>query len=107
MELTITERLLLSGILPQQGNFVTLKIVRKLKEALSFTEEEIARFKLKVDDEEGTVKWDKTADVPTEIAIGESAMSTIVSALKKLDAEQKLLAQQCELYERFVVSKEE
>lgn len=41
MELTITERLKLAEILPTRENILTLKIVRKLREALSFSEEEL------------------------------------------------------------------
>ncbi len=41
MELTIQERMNLANILPPQGDILTLKIVRKLRETLSFSEEEL------------------------------------------------------------------
>ncbi|KKL25025.1 hypothetical protein LCGC14_2409420, partial [marine sediment metagenome] len=40
MKLTIPERLVLVTILPAEGDYTTLKLVRKLRESLSFTEEE-------------------------------------------------------------------
>ena len=41
MELTTVERVKLAGLLPPQGDILTLKIVRKLRETLSFSEEEL------------------------------------------------------------------
>ena len=41
MELTTIERTKLVGLLPPQGDMLTLKIVRKLRETLSFSEEEL------------------------------------------------------------------
>lgn len=44
MELTIQERVKLLEILPAQGDLLTLKILRKLRETLSFSEEELTKF---------------------------------------------------------------
>ena len=41
MELTTVERLKLLEILPPEGDILTLKILRKLRETLSFTEDEL------------------------------------------------------------------
>ena len=41
MELTTIERLKLLEVLPPTGDILTLKIVRKLRETLSFSEEEL------------------------------------------------------------------
>ena len=41
MELTIVERLKLVELLPDQESILTLKIIRKLRETLSFSEEEL------------------------------------------------------------------
>jgi len=45
--LNLGERFALLGILPQEGNFATLKVVRKLRENLSLTEEEMKHFEVK------------------------------------------------------------
>ena len=73
MELSIKERLLLSGVLPQQGNIATLKIVRQLKEDLSFSEEEFKEINLQKSGEDG-FRWDK--DISKDIQIGEKAVWT-------------------------------
>jgi len=44
MKLTILERIKLLEVLPPQGDLTTLKILRKLRESLSFSEEELKHF---------------------------------------------------------------
>ncbi len=44
MELTLTERLTLSGILPNQGTILTHRLIRNLKESLGFSDEEAVLF---------------------------------------------------------------
>ena len=47
MKLTVLERFTGLQILPQEGDFVTLKIMRKLKEALAMSEKELVEFEIK------------------------------------------------------------
>ncbi len=41
MKLTVLERLRAQGLLPGEGDFATLKVVRKARETLSFNDEEL------------------------------------------------------------------
>ena len=102
MKLTVFERVVLLGILPEQGNFLTLKIVRQLREGLSFTETELKALDLKQNGDQ--VTWNPAAANPegTEIIIGEKATDIIVEALKKLNDEGKLMEQHFTLYEKFI-----
>ena len=102
MKLTVFERITLLGVLPEHGNFVTLKIIRQLREALSFTEQELASLELKQDGD--LVTWNPAAAEPggSEIIIGEKATDIIVEALKKLNDEGKLMEQHFTLYEKFI-----
>jgi hypothetical protein len=100
MELSVFERLILLNILPKEGDFTTLKIVRKLREDLSFSESEHTALQFKQDG--GNVQWKQEGDVPVEISIGEKATDLIVEVLKKLDKEKKLQESHFTLYERFV-----
>jgi hypothetical protein len=102
MLLKLLDRVTLLGVLPEQGDFVTLKIVRKLRESLAFDEEEISRLKIQQND--GVITWDTLADEGKEVTIGEKASDLIVGCLKKLDKEQKLTAQHYDLYEKFIVT---
>ncbi len=100
MNLNTHDRLILLGTLPKEGDFATLKIVRQLREDLSFSEEEIKRLHLQRTPEGYT--WEPGADVPRDIAIGEKATDIIVEALQHLNAEKRLTESHYALYERFV-----
>lgn len=117
MKLSVFERILLLNILPVESNFTTLKIVRKMKENLSFTEEEHKALNFKQAGEtfsdengkkqvvgEGQIKWTAEADGEKEIEIGEKATDIIADALKKLnDANPpRLRNEHMSLYEKFV-----
>jgi hypothetical protein len=100
MQLTVMERLVLLSILPREGNFTTLRLMRKLREDLSFSEEE---HKLLGFIQEGDrVKWNLQADVVKNFDFGDVVIETITNQLKKLDKENKLSEDSFTLYEKFV-----
>ncbi len=103
MKLNTFERLILLNILPHEGDFTTLKIIRKLRETLSFSEEEHKR--LQFQQEGGQVKWKIEGDVVKDINLGEKATDIIVEALKKLDKEKKLKDEHYSVYTLFVGDK--
>jgi hypothetical protein len=100
MELTVLERLMLLSILPQEGDFTTLKIIRNLKEELSFSEEEHKKLNFRQFD--GKMEWDLAGDENKDVAIGEKATDVIVACLKKINDEKKLNESLFSLYEKFV-----
>ena len=101
MKLGVFDRLILLNILPREGNFVALKIVRKMLEDLSFSEEEHKALEFKEGDN-GQVLWKSEADKPKNISIGEKATDIIVEVLKKLNGDKKLQDQHYSLYEKFI-----
>lgn len=125
MLLTVFERLILLNVLPKEGDFTTLKIVRQLREDLSWTEEEHAalQFHTKCRDcghrmeltdqacpecgggQDGQIHWITKAAQDAEIPIGEKATDIIVATLKALDEQKSLRDEHFTLYERFVESK--
>ncbi len=102
MKLNVFERLALLNVLPKQGNFVTLKIIRELKEDLSFDEKEIKELELTVDSENGNATWNPEKDKGKEIEIGGQANKVIVEALEKLDKQNKMTENHMSLYEKFI-----
>lgn len=100
MELGVYERIVLLGILPKEGDFTTLKIVRGMREDLSFSEEEHKALEFVQDG--SNIQWKKDADVPRNINFGEKATDLIVETLKKLDEQKKLKEEYYSLYEKFV-----
>jgi hemerythrin superfamily protein len=105
MEFTIFERLLLLRALPAEGNIITLRIVRDLRNNLSLTEEEIKDQEVKQDETTQLIKW-KNPDYKKEIVIGEKAMDIIAESLTKLNRENKLTMEYLPLYEKIVEKKE-
>lgn len=105
MKLTVSERFVLLGILPPEGNFVTLRVIRELQKNLSFSEEEIKDYSIKIGFDKGTstAKWDVVkGNVAKEVKIGEMATQLIVDQLKKLDKEKRLKPIMMTIYEKFV-----
>lgn len=100
MKLNVHDRIVLLSVLPIAGDFLTLKIVRQLRESLSFSEQEIATLKIQNDGQQ--VKWDAEVEPNKDVQIGEKATDIIVAALKKLDEDKKLDQGTFGLYELFV-----
>lgn len=107
LKLSVYERLVLLNILPKEGNFITLKIIRQLREGLSFNEKEIKDLKLGINQEKGTATWEQEKDPNKEVEIGREAKKIIVEVLEKLDKDGKLTQEHFSLYEKFVEEKEE
>ena len=100
MELNILERITILQILPQEGNFTTLKIVRDLQASLAPSEEEFKEFEIKQVDNMTT--WNEKGREGKEITIGEKASDVVMEALEKLDKEKKLTANHISIYEKFI-----
>jgi hypothetical protein len=101
MRLSIAERAALLGILPREGNIVTLRIVRDLKGALSFSEEEIREAEIQTT-AEGWVFWNPAKAIESEIEIGPTALGVIRDSLKAANDKGKLTETTAGLYERFI-----
>ena len=103
MELDAGERLVLLHILPKEGDLTTLRIVRDLQAALSFTEEEHKLYDFRMVD--GNTHW-SNPEVKVEVPIGKKAMEIIRAAIKDLDAKKKLNLAFLPVCERFLEDEE-
>lgn len=100
MELTVAERLMLLGLLPAEGDLTTLRIVRELREALSFDEAEHARLALR--QEGDRVLW--TDDGGTKaVDIGAKARRLIADKLEQMNSDGKLTEQHLSLCDKFEI----
>jgi len=134
MKLEVHERIILQSILPQEGDYITLKLVRKLRETLSFNEKEITdiEFKyhwrcpkcekvevaaetLKCTDCDiymkpaGSVSWDesKASKFIKDVHMGDKMLALCETTLKKLSDDGKLTEQHISLYEKFNKAEDE
>jgi len=67
MKLNVLDRLLLLNMLPAEGSYTNLKLVREVREGLSFTEEEHGHLNFKTENEQ--IKWNDF--ITTNKATGE------------------------------------
>ena len=100
MKLNVAERLVLLNLLPREGGITTLRIVRELRDNLSFSEEEHKTLQFKSEDN-GT-QWESDAIGETEIEIGPRAYTLIAEILEKLDKDEKLVEDYMSGWEKFV-----
>ncbi len=101
MKLSVMERLTLLGLLPKEGNFTTLKIVRELRESLSFDDKENKELDFKFLDS-GGVSWNDRKAKEKEFKFNDTASGIITDALKELDKEKKLRDEHFTIYEKFM-----
>ena len=98
MKLDVGDRLVLLSILPKEGDLTTIRIVHDLRQALSFSEEELKTLNIRSEGE-GMV-WDG-ADGVKEIPIGPQAQVRISEVLERLDKEEKITEDHLSLWEKF------
>jgi len=103
VELSVLERLILVGILPSKGNATTLKLVRQLREELSFDEDEHELLNFIQEGE--NIRWNQS-DTVKDVEIGPKMMSIIVEELSSLDEKETLNSEQLALYEKFIETTE-
>lgn len=100
MNLNVLERLLVLNLLPKEGTFTNLKLLRVARENLSFTEEENKALNFKQENDQ--IVWINDAVGDKEIDTGEVVTRLIVKELKKLDKEEKLKDEFLSLYDKYI-----
>lgn len=95
---SVIDRALIMQLLPAEENVLTLRIIRKIKDEIGFSEEELKQIKM-VDG--GNISKQQTLPAK-EIEIGEKGFDVIATALKQLNDRKKLTELHIPLYERFV-----
>jgi len=126
MLLTISERFALSGVLPPQGDILTLKDIRKLKEELAISEEDrkAVQFFNEYECPECKVKdafpapvkcgkcdvWMKPTgqvgcsnwEFEKEVPIADYLKELITATLKKMNDDKTLEEKHITIYEKFI-----
>lgn len=100
-KLNISERLMIMQILPKEGNFVLLKMIRDLNSKVGFSADEIQEFNIKTNDDK--ITWDSKGMVEKAIDFKIKELEIIADALKKLDKESKLEFRHFSIFEKFAI----
>ncbi len=105
IELTVGERVMLGTMLaPIAADVVTLRIVRKLQEELSFSDEETEA--LEFERKDSRVTWNTNVPQTKEFDFQPGALRVIHEQLKKANASKTLTLQQLDLYDKFCPEEE-
>lgn len=103
MKLFLVERMLILELIPTEGDYATLKEVRKTREMLSLTPEENKKFNIERKD--GIMTWDSPGTTyEKDIPLSEWATTTIQEELRRRNTEKKLDDRIFPLYEKFIVA---
>lgn len=100
-KLKVIDRVLLNGLLPVENDIVTLKVIKKLREDIGFSEEELKQTGLRKSEDGKSVNWDNDS-VEKEIEIGEKGQEIIFEELKSMNKQKKLTEDHFHLYDLFV-----
>jgi hypothetical protein len=103
--LSISERIVLaSSALPPESDFVTLKLVRKIKDQIGFSDEELREFEISSDQTEGGItrfKWNTSKERSIEFEFGQKSVEVIKQSLDTLANKKKANEQHLDLWEKF------
>ena len=100
IELNLPERLNLLGILPKEGNIVTMRSVRKLLDTLALKDEEIKEWEVKTIGQ--NVKWNSESKTEKILEFSDVATGIIKLSLKKLAKEEKITLQTIGVFDKFI-----
>jgi len=97
--LNVIERGTILSILPKEGNFITLRLIRDLASKVGLSAQEITDFEIVTTENRTT--WNMKGAAPTELEFVESEVDIIKKQLKDLNEKQKLTSEMFTLYEKF------
>ena len=100
VELTIAQRAILMQIIPQEGDFLTFKIIKDMKSQIGFSEEDLQKFEIKQVDK--IMTWNREKEETKTVSLGEKGIEIIITALHKLNDEKKINDTNFDLYQQFV-----
>lgn len=108
MKLNVQDRLILLTVLPKEGNFTNLKLLRVAKEELSFTEAENVALNFREVGEGSSRKliWNTDKVPDKEIELGKVVTGLVEKELQRLDKTGKLTMDHLPIYEKFFPNKE-
>lgn len=99
VQLSVLDRLLVLNALPAEDNIVTLRLIRKVKEQLGFTDDELKELEFKTVENKTT--WKNTVEAK-EFDLSEKTIEMIADALKALSDKKKLTDAHLDLYDKVV-----
>lgn len=100
MKLSVSDRLTMLNLLPKEGTFVNLKLIRVAREELSFNE--VENRALGFQQKGNQLTWDPKVVISKEINLDQVTTLMVADALKGLNEKGMLRDEHVSLYEKFV-----
>ena len=101
--LNIKERIiLLLQIIPKEGSFTDICVIRDLQNKLSVSDKERTDFEIR-ELPNGFIKWNEKKETDKEFNFGENSIRIIYDSLKEMDKKQKLTVNHVCLYKKFIL----
>ena len=105
VSLSVLDRLMVMNVLPAENDFTTIKLLRNLKDAIGFNEEESKALNFRhqnMGDGKTSTLWNQGVVADKEYDLGERTVSIITEQLKKLNEQKKLTESHIGIYEKVV-----
>ena len=100
MKLTVKERFGVMGLLPNEANWATRRLIRDLVAKVGFSAEDHEKFGIRMDGDR--VMWNSDVEQEAEFDLKGPETAMIVESLQKLDTEKKLTSEHDTLCEKFL-----
>jgi hypothetical protein len=102
MKLALSERLVALELLPKEDDWAGVKEIRKAREILSFTPEEMKKYS--IIQEGQMVKWSVEGNsYEVDLPMSEWITTQIQDVLRKKNKEKKLSERDIPIYQKFIV----
>ena len=115
IELNISERMILLGLLPDKGNIDQIRKISLLRGLIGFDDAEILKMNIRKPNElyyddngqqavvpEGKIIWDDENEEPRQFKFGASDLNIIYDILNGLNDSGQLTEEHISLYEKFM-----
>lgn len=100
-KLTIPERVHILNLLPNEGSFVTLRVIREISSIVGFSASEIVNYDIK--ESNGEITWNDLGNKETSINLIDEQAEIIRKELRKKDADETLNMGIYSVYEKFMM----
>jgi len=101
MLLDAKARLVLTGILPKEGDVITLRLLRELVGKVALSADELQTLEVVSNPITNLTTWNTEADIPREIEFNTKEVEFIMETMNKLAGEKRLPVDALDLYDLF------
>ncbi len=99
MNLNVQERLTLVNLLPEKGNFLTMKTIEAVKNLLYPNEQEVVKFE--ITQTGNNISWNKEGAEEIEIKMTKAHKDLLIKSLEALDEKDDATLAQYQVYKKF------